>query len=242
MGESDWLLQRHPVRRVQAVPTLERDEEAWPFTIPAVAQLLRDGLDFGPATVLVGGNGQGKSTIVEALAVGSGLNAEGGSHNAMHHTRPSESPLSEHLEFVRSAGANRSGFFLRAETMHGLFSYLEDMTLERFHERSHGESFLDLIGSPRYWRDGLFLFDEPESALSFDAQLVLLSTLIELTQDRASQVILATHSPILASLPGATILELDSDGYHEARWDQLHVVDSYRRFLDAPSRFLRHLG
>lgn len=234
-------MQRHPVRRVQAVPGVDHDPADWPFRIPAVAQLLRDGLDLCPITVLVGGNGQGKSTIVEALAMAFGMNAEGGSRNAMHQTRPSESPLHEHLEFVRNVGAGRAGFFLRAETMHGLFSYLEGVTPERFHERSHGESFLDLLVSGRFVRDGLFLFDEPESALSFDGQLVFLSALIALTDKRPSQIILATHSPVLSSLPGATILELDAEGFHEAEWEDLHVVDSYRRFLEAPSRFLRHL-
>ncbi len=249
MGDSDWWLQRHPVRRVQAVPDVDRDQTAWPFRIPAVAQLLDEGLDLGPVTVLVGGNGQGKSTIVEAFAVAAGLNAEGGTLHARHETRSSESPLHEHLALVRTAGANRSGFFLRAETMHGLFSYIEAIEEEageglneRFHERSHGESFLALMDSPRFWRDGLFLFDEPESALSFDGQLVLLGALIALTDGRASQIILATHSPVLAALPGATILELDADGFHEAEWEKLHLVDSYRRFLDAPSRFLRYLS
>lgn len=249
MGESDWLRHRHPVRRIEAIPDSVRDDGAWPFRIPAVAQRLRDGLDLGPVTVFVGGNGQGKSTIVEALAVAAGLNAEGGTLHVRHQTRPSESPLHEHLQLVRTAGANRSGFFLRSETMHGLFSYIEAIEQEsgeglneRFHERSHGESFLDLMDSPRFWRNGIFLFDEPESAVSFDGQLRLLSSLIALTEDRPSQVVLATHSPILAALPGATILELDSDGYHQAGWGRLHLVDSYRRFLEAPDRFLRHLS
>ena len=104
----------------------------------------------GPATVLVGENGSGKSTLVEAVAAAYGLSPEGGSTGAMHSTRVSESVLGQHLGLERNLGSTRRGYFLRAETMHGLFTYLEknpsasrpDMT---FHEVSHGESFLDLV-------------------------------------------------------------------------------------------------
>ncbi len=99
----------------------------WPRTIPAVEQLLREGLTLDKGvTFLVGENGSGKSTIVEAVAMAYGLGAEGGSTGSQHGTRPTESPLAQSLTIRRGLGAGRWGFFLRAETMHGFYTYLEE--------------------------------------------------------------------------------------------------------------------
>ena len=181
--------QRYPVRRVEAGDRAALDPAVWPGSIPAVGQVLRQGLDLGRATVLVGENGSGKSTLVEAIATAFGLSPEGGSPNAMHATRPSESPLHEHLTLVRNAGAGRFGYFLRAETMHGLYTYLEqhpkhpDAPPEPvFHDMSHGESFLALVRH-RFRDAGLWVLDEPESALSFTGCMALLSHLVDLLED-----------------------------------------------------------
>lgn len=206
--------------------------------------LREERLDLGPATVFVGENGTGKSTLVEALAMAYGLNAEGGSTGARHSSRPSESGLDAHLRLVRNAGASRWGFFLRAETMHGFFTYLEDNpgpSDASFHTMSHGESFGELFASSRFSGPGFYVLDEPESALSFSRQLALLGQLHDLAASGEAQVVLSTHSPILAALPGARILELDEDGYTERAWDDLDIVDHYRRFLDDPRRYLRYL-
>ncbi|GAB3698344.1 AAA family ATPase [Mariniluteicoccus flavus] len=235
---------RRPVRRVFARPDVSVGNH-WPHTIPAVRQLLTEGLDLGSATVLVGDNGTGKSTVVEALAGAYGLNVEGGSTGAMHRTRETESSLAGDLVAERGAGAGRGGFFLRAETMHSFYSYLEDAGIASFHARSHGESFLDVIEARCFWRGepqpGLYLFDEVESALSFGSSLRVLATLIELLETDGVQVVLATHSPVLAALPGARILEFGPDGYADAVWDDLELVVSERHFLRDPRAFLRHL-
>jgi hypothetical protein len=136
---------------------------SWPLTVPAVAAL-RDGLEFRPGvTFLVGENGSGKSTVLEGIAEAYGFPAEGGTRNGGAVTRRSESPLGEWLTLERGVGAPRWGFFLRAETMHGHFSYLGGMPGSPdgdLHEMSHGESFLALldrkIDSP-----GFFCLDEP---------------------------------------------------------------------------------
>ncbi|GAA2754202.1 AAA family ATPase [Amnibacterium kyonggiense] len=233
---------RYPVRRVEARPGAEVDGAAWPATIPAVAQLLRDGLDLGRATVLVGENGSGKSTLVEAIAIAYGLSPEGGSPNARHSTRASESPLHEQLTVVRNGGAGRFGYFLRAETMHGLFTYLEQHGDDGppLHELSHGESFLALIRD-RFRDVGLWILDEPESALSVTGCMALLAHLTDLLEDDRNQVILSTHSPLLAVLPGAQILEVGEWGLRPCPWEETDLVRLWRSFLDEPRRFLRHL-
>ncbi|WP_240978120.1 AAA family ATPase [Knoellia koreensis] len=99
-----------------------------------------------------------------------------------------------------------------------------------------------MLRTRRFAGDGFFVMDEPEAGLSFTAQLALVGALIEALSEPGRQVLIATHSPVVASLPGATILQLDDTGIHEVAWDDLDVVDHYRRFLDGPGRYLRHLG
>jgi predicted ATPase len=237
------VLPRLPVRRVRADEREPVPAGAWFARVPAVAQLLRDGLDLGPATVLVGENGSGKSTLLEALAVAFGMGAEGGSTGARHTTRESESGLWRHLLLERGAGAPRRGFFLRAETMHGFYTYLEENPGMRpepvFHEMSHGESFLSL-SQDRMRRPGLYLLDEPESALSFTGSLALLAHLRALVT-AGSQVVLSTHSPVLAALPGARVLEVGGWGLRDSPWDETDLVLSWQGFLRAPERYLRRL-
>lgn len=99
-----------------------------------------------------------------------------------------------------------------------------------------------MLRTDRFSGSGLFMMDEPEAGLSFTSQLALLGELLDgPLQEPGAQVVIATHSPILAALPGARILELDEDGIHPRQWDELDMVDHYRRFIEAPERYLRHL-
>lgn len=236
---------RTPIRDVREHRHHRADRNTWPATLAPVRSILDDGLVLGPATVLVGENGSGKSTIVEAIALAYGLNAEGGSTGALHHSRPSESDLSSFLQVTRNAGASRYGYFLRAETMHGFFTYLQENPSTRrrdlaFHDMSHGESFLELV-IDRFRGGGLWVLDEPESALSFSGCLSLLSILRELLAEGDSQVLLSTHSPLLASLPGADIYDVGPWGLRSSPWTELDLVRNWKAFLDEPNRFLRYL-
>ncbi|WP_298460649.1 AAA family ATPase [uncultured Cellulomonas sp.] len=234
-----------PVRRIRRRDDARYDPDLWPYAVPAVRQLLDAGLDL-PAgvTFLVGENGAGKSTIVEAVAAAAGLNPEGGSRHARHSTRVSESPLHLALQLVRSAGSARWGYFLRAETMHGLYTYLEETGSPRrpeppLHEMSHGESFLQVLGQ-HFDQAGFYVLDEPEAALSFTSCLALVDQLHQLAAAGA-QVLCATHSPLLTALPGCTILELDDDGLHRTTWEDLAVVSHWRTYLRDPRVYLRHV-
>ncbi|GAA1492128.1 AAA family ATPase [Curtobacterium herbarum] len=239
-------VRNQPVRRIEEYldpDPMPRDE--WPATLAPVRQLLDDGLELGPVTVLVGENGVGKSTLVEAVALAFGMAPEGGSTGSGHTTRPSESDLWQHIRLVRDFGAARSGFFLRAETMHGFFTYLEQNPNPKrpepqFHERSHGESFLDFVIDRARW-PGLWLLDEPESALSFSGCLALIALLQSIVEDGVGQVILSTHSPVLAAFPDATVLEVGEWGIRRSDWADLDLVRNQRAFLEAPERYLRHL-
>jgi predicted ATPase len=209
-------------------------EAGYPFDIPAVRGL--GTLSLGKVTVFVGDNGSGKSTLVEALAVAAGFNAEGGSKNLQFETMGTESDLSKHL---RLAWEKRPGWgwFLRAETFYGMATHITrdgDLagTFPDLHGRSHGQSFLELMGS-RFTNPGLYIMDEPESALSFDGQTRLLRMMHDGVK-AGSQFIVATHSPLLMAMPGAIIYELNDSGIARTAYDDVRAVGLWRRFLVDP--------
>jgi len=241
------------VRRVR-LPA-EASTGGYPFTLPAMAWLARsrEGLEL-PAgvTFLVGENGTGKSTLIEAVAVAAGFNPEGGSQNFRFATRATESSLGDQLVLTWGAAKPRTGFFLRAESYYNVASEIERLDAEPGppllpayggtspHERSHGESFVDLV-THRFGPGGLFLLDEPEAALSVRGAMAVLARLAELA-GQGCQIVVATHSPILLALPGATIYEIGEDGAIEpVDYDQALPVRLTREFLAAPDRFLHHL-
>lgn len=233
-----------PVVRINRAEDAELSGEVWPATIPAVRQLLAEGIELAPGvTFLVGENGSGKSTLVEAIAVAYGLSPEGGTAYGQHGTRPTESLLHRDLQLQRGIGAGRWGFFLRAETMHGWYTFLENNPANhdrdpRFHEMSHGESFIALLNS-RFDTAGFYCLDEPEAALSFRSTLTLIRVLHDIAA-AGGQVLCATHSPVLAAMPGARILEVGDWGMRESSWDDLELVHHWKAYLDAPMRYLRH--
>ncbi|MCO7219662.1 AAA family ATPase [Klenkia sp. PcliD-1-E] len=220
--------------------------DVWPMTVPAVAQLWAEGLDLAPGTtVLVGENASGKSTLVEVLAAALGLNPQGGSSGSRMAVRRTE-PEALPLVVERSPGAPRWSYLLRDETLHGLYSYLEDNRdpfapprEPSFHAFSHGEAFLSIF-EDRLRGPGVYLLDEPDAALSFAGQLRLVAGLLQLA-DQGAQLVVATHSPLVAALPGARILEVGPWGLRPTRWDELELTANWRQFLDHPEAFLRHL-
>jgi predicted ATPase len=244
--QSDWTDDRRLVRAFRPSSGAGHlDSGTWPATVPAAAQLLREGLELpGGITVLVGENGSGKSTVVEILAEAYGLNPQGGSALAPR-TRVRESePQAGHRLYTERGIGGRSAwaYFLRADTMHSLYTYLEEnpgKKLEPFHELSHGQGFLEILRT-RVNQRGFYLMDEPDAPLSFISCLSLVALLHELAA-ADSQVVVATHSPIVAAVPGARILELGDWGIRPARWEELEVVQSWRMFLDSPERFLHYL-
>jgi len=238
----------------------ELDEEGvdtarYPFTLPVVAGLRAiDRLEFDPGvTFFVGDNGTGKSTLVEAIAVAAGFNPEGGSRNMTVSTRPSHSALHKHLRLVRGTRRPRTGYFLRAESFFNLATYLDQMKKDvggdralapyggkSLHAQSHGESFMALL-SKRLKGPGLYIFDEPEAALSPSRQMAALVRIHDLVK-KGAQFIIATHSPILLAAPGARILQIDGGGrIGRVDYDEAQPVAMTRDFLADPARYLRHL-
>jgi predicted ATPase len=243
---SDWTSDVRLVRAFRPSASAgDLDLSAWPATVPAVAQLLREGLELsGGITVLVGENGSGKSTVVEILAEAYGLNPQGGSILAPATRVQVTEPGMGHLLTVERGLGWRSAwaYFLRADTMHSLYSYLEENRVagaRQLHRLSHGQGFLEILRT-RVNQRGFYLMDEPDAPLSFVSCLSLVALLHDLAAED-SQVVVATHSPIVAAVPGAAIFELGDWGIRPARWEELGVVQSWRTFLASPERFLHYL-
>jgi predicted ATPase len=231
-----------------AVSTPPEHPNAYPFAIPAVRDI--SYLRFTqPVTFLAGENGSGKSTIIQALAVAAGFNAEGGTKNYSFSTQNTTSALSQYVTLVRGPVREKAGYFLRAESFYTTANYAETGTDpgfgpspllfdgKRIHQQSHGEAFLAIIKDfpPR----GLYIFDEPESALSPQRLLSLMHRMHELVA-RGSQFIIATHSPMLLAYPGV-IYELSETGVRQTAYDDLAHVQLTRDFLDHPAAYLRHI-
>lgn len=232
------------LKRLELLPAQDAAEDAaYPFSLPAIRHLGEREFT-APVTVFVGDNGMGKSTLLEAIAVGLGLNAEGGSKNLRYETRATHSSLDARLLLTRGKKRATDSFFLRAESFYNVATALEQIGQpsgygdRALHAQSHGESFWSvflhrLLG-------GLYLFDEPEAALSPQRQLALLVRMHDLVQ-QGSQFVLATHAPILMAYPGAAVWEFGADGVREVDPRQTEHWQILRRFLADPDGMLRTL-
>ncbi len=208
-----------------------------------------------PVTFFVGENGSGKSTLLEAMAVVAGLPICGGSTNETsgNHAFAEQSLLANALR-VGFRRHPKDRYFFRAETQAHFASLLEqrrddpDFAGDPFkhyggrtlHGMSHGEAFLSVMKN-RFDR-GLFLMDEPESALSPQRQLALLALMHDLVQNGESQFFVATHSPLLLTFPGATILTFDQGALEPIALEDTKHFQITRDMLNNPQMYWRHLA
>jgi predicted ATPase len=231
-------------------------EDSHPFNVPAVRQIQKQGLRFrAPITFFVGENGTGKTTVLESIAVryprvgaATPFMARTGTELSLEDT-----PLGWNAELETDRNAVADGFFLRASTLDALTQTLEDENRPHFRgkardapieqasyrARSHGEGLLNVL-QRHFDQRGFYLMDEPETALSFQSTLSVLALLHGLA-GTGSQVICATHSPLLLSLPGAQILEFGDWGVREISLEELELMRDWRSFLNRPETWLRHL-
>ena len=222
------------------------DQNCYPFNISAIRYLSKVGnLPIEkPVTFFVGENGTGKSTLVEAIAVAMGFNGEGGSRDFFFSTQDTHSELCDYLTISKSAYP-KDGFFLRAESFYNTASFLEENSNMlryggvSFHNQSHGESFLALAMN-RFEGNGLYILDEPESALSPQRLMSLLVVIDELVKNN-SQFIIATHSPILMAYPNADILEFSEKGIHKVGYRETEHYKITKQFIDNPDRMVKYL-
>ncbi len=219
------------------------DPTKHPFDIRAFSQ----GIDLAfrsKVTFFVGENGSGKSTLLEAIAECCGFNPEGGSRDHHRAVFADRSPLAQALKLSWLPKVTQ-GFFMRAESFYNFATYIEEVSDLRayggksLHEQSHGESFISLFANR--FEQGIYILDEPEAALSPQRQLTFLKIIHDLTAPGQAQFLIATHSPILLSYPGAVLFSLDGDAMREVDYRETPHFLITRDFLNSPERFFKHL-
>ncbi len=220
------------------------DSDSYPFSIPAIAAM--DAIEFHPdVTFLIGENGAGKSTLVEAIAVAMGFGPEGGTKNVRIQSADDVSPLSNFLKLEKSFKRPRDGYFLRAESFYNVASYMDETGYlggyggKSLHARSHGEAFFSTLND-KLRGNGLYIFDEPEAALSPSRQMAVLSVINELVKAE-SQFIIATHSPILMAYPNCKILLLHEQGISEIPYEETEHFKITKEFLNRYPSMLKYL-
>ncbi len=223
----------------------------YPFCLPAVRSLQK--LPLHPkVTYLVGENGTGKSTLLEAIAVAWGFNPEGGTNNFTFSTRASHSNLSQFIRLAKEIKRPLDGFFLRAESFYNLATNIEELDSEgggnriidsyggrSLHEQSHGESFFATFMN-RFSGHGFYILDEPEAALSPLRQMALLSRIHQLVEAN-SQFIIATHSPIIMAYPDAHIFQLSELGFTRVEYEETETYQVMKNFINNREKMLQIL-
>ena len=234
------------LRRVWLDEARVRDHDAYPFCLP----FLRSGfeLDFErPITIIVGENGTGKSTLLEGIAALAGYDDAGGGkgYRAVSHDAAAERMGGELAGALRASWLPKitQGWFFRAESFFSVARYLDTTAREAgaappdFLSHSHGEGFLRFF-EERCQRQGIFIFDEPESALSPSRQIEFLKLLRRMDRSGVSQVIMATHAPILMAYPNARLLHLTKYRLAPVRVEETEHYRLMREFWSDPETFI----
>lgn len=224
----------------------------YPFSLDVIRQL--DSIEFHPkVTFIIGENGTGKSTLLEAIATAYGFNPEGGTKNFAFSTRASHSNLYKYIRIAKSFRRPKDGFFLRAESFYNVATNIDELDEspsfgppikdsyggKSLHQQSHGESFFSLM-LHRFGGNGLYILDEPEAALSPTRQMAMLTRMHQLIEER-SQFIIATHSPIILAYPNAQILELIDGKLIPANYDEFEHYTITKSFLNNHQTMLNKL-
>ena len=222
--------------------------DKYPFCLPSIKNLTN--LEFHPkVTFIVGENGSGKSTILEAIATAYGFNPEGGTKNFNFSSRDTHSDLQQYMRLIKGLITPKDGFFLRAESFYNFASNVDDLDRERpgllssyggtsLHKQSHGESFFAVFMN-RFSGKGLYILDEPEAALSPSRQMAMISRMHDLIK-AGSQFIIATHSPIIMAYPDSIIYEMKNE-INVVKYEETEQYQVMKSFINNTQNMLNIL-
>lgn len=209
----------------------------YPFNIPVI-QNLKELIFKKNVTIFIGDNGVGKSTILEAIAVHKGFNAEGGNKDIIFNGYNEENLLSNYMQSYNTPNHMRTGFYLKPQTLYDFNinvyeSYVKakEIMFSNPLEKSHGEGIMEIIDK-YFHKDGLYILDEPETALSPSGIFSLLNIINELSENQNCQFIIATHSPIIAGYPFGELKEITETGeIRDINFEDSFLYTLYIRYL-----------
>jgi predicted ATPase len=235
------------LRRVWLDPSRVTDRDAYPFCLPLFSNGEFDLAFDRAVTIIVGENGTGKSTLLEGIAALAGYDEAGGGkgYRPLDHSRAIEVMGGSLARALRASWLPKitNGWFFRAESFFSVARYLDVAALDAnerppdFLSHSHGEGFLRFF-EERCRRQGLFIFDEPESALSPTRQIAFVRLLRRMDDSGICQVIMATHAPILMAYPNARLLRLSKYGLEPVTLEATEHFRLMREFCADPAAFL----
>ena len=239
------------LKRVWIDPARVADRSAYPFCLPFLGDEFELGFDRA-FTIIVGENGTGKSTLLEGIAVLAGFDEAGGGkgYRTVDHSNALEKMGGQLSSALRASWLPKitNGWFFRAESFFSVARYLDEANLEQipgvpggippdFLSHSHGEGFLRFF-EERCQRQGIFIFDEPESALSPARQMEFLKLMRRMEEIGHCQIIMATHSPMLMAYPGARLLRLTKYGLEPVSVKDTDHYKVMREFCEDPKGFV----
>jgi len=218
----------------------------YPFNLPVFQHTRKIVFDTA-VTCFVGENGSGKSTLLRALARCCGIHIWERERLRRVRENPFEEALFNYI-FVQWNNGRVPGSFFGSSVFRDFAEFLEEWAatdagqLDLFGGKSlmaqsHGQSIMSYFRS-RYQIPGIYLLDEPETALSPATQLELLQLLCRAKKTGLAQFIIATHSPILLACPGATLYSFDRVPVQPILYEETPHYRIYRDFLQAPYRYL----
>jgi predicted ATPase len=235
------------LKRVWLDASRVSDPAAYPFCLPFLQGEFE--LEFDHAiTIIAGENGTGKSTLLEGIAALAGYDEAGGGkgYRPVDHSQALEVMGGSLSSALRASWLPKitHGWFFRAESFFSVARYLDEAAREPlsgpppdFLSHSHGEGFLRFF-EERCRRQGIFIFNEPESALSPSRQIEFLKLLRRMDRSGICQVIMATHSPMLMAYPGARLLRLAKYGLEPVTVEDTDHYRLLREFWADPKVFI----
>ncbi len=235
------------LRRVWLDASRVTDRDAYPFCLPLFANGEFELVFDHAITTIVGENGTGKSTLLEGIAALAGYDEAGGGkgYRPVDHSRALEVMGGTLAQALRAAWLPKitNGWFFRAESFFSVARYLDEAARDvdqrgpDFLSHSHGEGFMRFFDE-RCRRQGIFIFDEPESALSPSRQIEFLKLLRRMDEAGICQVIMATHAPILMAYPNARLLRLTKYGLEPVRLEDTDHFRLVKEFCADPASFV----